>query len=141
MARNSICLWYNGTAEAAARFYAETFPNSVVTGVHLAPGDYPDGKQGGVLVVEFTVLGIPCIGLNGGPAFETQRGFFVSGHHGGSGRDRSLLERDRRQRRRREHVRVVQGSMGPVLADHPASAMAKRRPVATGRPPSALSTR
>ena len=68
MAKNVICLWYDGTAEAAARFYAQTFPNSAETAVHHAPGDYPAGKQGQVLTVEFTVLGVPCLGLNGGPA-------------------------------------------------------------------------
>jgi predicted 3-demethylubiquinone-9 3-methyltransferase (glyoxalase superfamily) len=75
MAKNVICLWYNGTAEEAARFYAQTFPNSEVTGVHHAPGDYPDGKQGQVLTVEFTVLGIPCLGLNGGPMFKHSEAF------------------------------------------------------------------
>jgi predicted 3-demethylubiquinone-9 3-methyltransferase (glyoxalase superfamily) len=75
MARNVICLWYDGTAEEAARFYARTFPNSTVTAVHHAPGDYPDGKQGQVLTVEFTVLGIPCLGLNGGPAFKPSEAF------------------------------------------------------------------
>lgn len=75
MAKNVICLWYNGTAEEAARFYAQTFPNSTVTGVHRAPGDYPDGKQGQVLTVEFTVLGVPCLGLNGGPAFRHSEAF------------------------------------------------------------------
>jgi predicted 3-demethylubiquinone-9 3-methyltransferase (glyoxalase superfamily) len=73
--KNTICLWYNGTAEEAARFYAETFPDSAVTAVHRAPGDYPDGKQGDVLTVEFTVMGIPCIGLNGGPAFPHSEAF------------------------------------------------------------------
>jgi len=68
MTKNTICLWYDKDAEAAARFYAETFPDSAVTAVHRAPGDYPSGKEGDVLVVHFTVLGIPCIGLNGGPA-------------------------------------------------------------------------
>lgn len=63
----TICLWYDKEAEAAARFYAETFPDSRVTGVHRAPADYPAGKAGDVLTVEFTVLGIPCMGLNGGP--------------------------------------------------------------------------
>jgi hypothetical protein len=66
MAKNTICLWYDKDAEAAARFYAETFPDSVVGAVHRAPSDYPSGKTGDVLVVEFTVAGIPCIGLNGG---------------------------------------------------------------------------
>ena len=66
-AKNTICLWYDRDAEAAARFYAATFPDSTVTAVHRAPGDYPSGKKGDVLTVEFTVLGIPCLGLNGGP--------------------------------------------------------------------------
>lgn len=70
-----ICLWYNGDAEAAARFYAKTFPDSRVGAVNRAPGDYPDGKQGDVLVVEFTVCGIPCIGLNGGPQFPQTEAF------------------------------------------------------------------
>lgn len=65
--RNTICLWYDGTAQEAAQFYASTFRDSAVTAVHRAPGDYPAGKEGDVLMVEFTVLGIPCLGLNGGP--------------------------------------------------------------------------
>ena len=75
MAKNVICLWYDGTAEEAARFYAETFPNSAVNAVHRAPGDYPAGKQGQVLTVEFTVVGVPCLGLNGGPAFKHSEAF------------------------------------------------------------------
>lgn len=75
MAKNVICLWYDGTAEEAASFYAKTFPNSTVTAVHRAPGDYPAGKQGQVLTVEFTVVGIPCLGLNGGPAFKPTEAF------------------------------------------------------------------
>ncbi len=75
MNKNTICLWYNGEAEAAARFYAETFPDSAVTAVHRAPADYPDGKAGDVLTVEFTVCGIPCIGLNGGPHFPQTEAF------------------------------------------------------------------
>ncbi|MDG5499621.1 VOC family protein [Marinobacter sp. BGYM27] len=67
--KNTICLWYNGDAEEAARFYADTFPDSSVDAVHHAPGDYPAGSEGDVLTVEFTVLGIPCLGLNGGDAF------------------------------------------------------------------------
>ena len=66
-AKNTICLWYDGGAEEAARFYAGTFPDSAVGAVHRAPGDFPSGKQGDVLTVEFTVMGIPCLGLNGGP--------------------------------------------------------------------------
>ncbi len=74
-AKNTICLWYDRDAEDAARFYAATFPDSSVGAVHRAPGDYPDGKQGDVLTVEFTVMGIPCIGLNGGPAFKQSEAF------------------------------------------------------------------
>ena len=74
-ARNTICIWYNNDAEEAARFYAETFPDSSVNGIFHAPGDYPSGKKGDVLTVQFTVLGIPCIGLNGGPAFKHTQAF------------------------------------------------------------------
>ena len=69
MAKNTICLWYNNDAEDAARFYAETFPDSEVTAVHNAPDDYPGGKKGDPLTVEFTVCGVACIGLNGGTVF------------------------------------------------------------------------
>jgi predicted 3-demethylubiquinone-9 3-methyltransferase (glyoxalase superfamily) len=75
MAKNVICLWYEGAAEEAARFYARTFPDSSVKAVHKAPGDYPDGKEGQVLTVEFTVVGVPCVGLNGGPAFRHSEAF------------------------------------------------------------------
>ena len=68
--KNTICLWYDGTALEAAQFYAKTFPDSAVGATHRAPGDFPDGKQGDVLTVDFTVMGIPCLGLNGGPAFK-----------------------------------------------------------------------
>ena len=73
--KNTICLWYDRNAEEAARFYAQTFPDSSVKAVHRAPGDYPSGKKGDVLTVEFTVLGIPCLGLNGGPAFKHSEAF------------------------------------------------------------------
>ena len=73
--KNTICLWYQGDALEAARFYAQTFPDSTVGQIHRAPGDYPYGKQGDVLVVEFTVAGIPCIGLNGGPHFQHNESF------------------------------------------------------------------
>ena len=75
MAKNTICLWFDKDAEEAARFYAETFPDSAVGAVIRAPGDYPDGKQGDVLVVEFTVAGVSCIGLNGGPTFKHNEAF------------------------------------------------------------------
>src|SRR6186997_2972910 len=74
-AKNTICLWYDKDAEAAARFYAATFPDSKVTAVRKAPGDFPSGKAGDVLTVEFTVLGIPCLGLNGGPMFKQSEAF------------------------------------------------------------------
>jgi len=73
--KNTICLWYDGTALDAATFYAKTFPDSAVGAVHRAPGDFPSGKEGDVLTVEFTVLGIPCVGLNGGSAFKHSEAF------------------------------------------------------------------
>ncbi|WP_460418953.1 VOC family protein [Pseudomonas sp. microsymbiont 2] len=73
--KNSICLWFDHDAEQAANFYARTFPDSQVTAVHKAPGDYPSGKAGDVITVEFTVMGIPCIGLNGGKAFTHSEAF------------------------------------------------------------------
>jgi predicted 3-demethylubiquinone-9 3-methyltransferase (glyoxalase superfamily) len=74
-AKNTICLWYDRDAEEAARFYAKTFPDSSVGAVLHAPGDFPSGKKGDPLTVEFTVLGIPCVGLNGGPAFKHSEAF------------------------------------------------------------------
>jgi len=73
--KNTLCLWFDGTAAEAAAFYAATFPDSAVGAVIHAPGDYPDGKAGDVLVVEFTVVGVPCIGLNGGPQFRHSEAF------------------------------------------------------------------
>jgi len=73
--KNTICLWFEKDAEQAARFYAETFPNSKVTAVHKAPTDFPGGKEGQVLTVDFTVCGIPCIGLNGGAMFKHSEAF------------------------------------------------------------------
>ena len=75
MDKNTICLWFNRDAEEAARFYSETFPNSGVNGVGLAPADFPGGKKGDVLTVNFTVLGIPCMGLNGGDTFKQTEAF------------------------------------------------------------------
>ena len=74
-AKNTVCIWFNDDAEEAAQFYARTFPDSFVRAVHHAPGDYPSGKKGDVLTVDFTVLGIPCIGINGGPAFTHTEAF------------------------------------------------------------------
>jgi 2-polyprenyl-6-hydroxyphenyl methylase/3-demethylubiquinone-9 3-methyltransferase len=74
-AKNTICLWYDNDAASAAQFYDKTFPNSSVTATHLAPGDYPAGKKGDVLTVEFTVMGIPCLGLNGGDAIKQSEAF------------------------------------------------------------------
>jgi len=75
MPKNTICIWYDKDAEAAARFYTATFPDSRMGAVHRAPSDYPSGKAGDPLTVEFTVAGIPCIGLNGGPAFKQTEAF------------------------------------------------------------------
>jgi len=75
MNKNTICLWYDNDAEGAAQFYAETFPNSSVGAVSRAPSDFPGGKQGDVLTVEFTVFGIPCLGLNGGDYFKQSEAF------------------------------------------------------------------
>jgi predicted 3-demethylubiquinone-9 3-methyltransferase (glyoxalase superfamily) len=73
--KNTICIWYDREAEEAARFYAATFPDSAVSAVHRAPADYPSGKAGDVLTVEFTICGIPCLGLNGGPRFPHTEAF------------------------------------------------------------------
>ncbi len=75
IAKNTVCLWYDGSAEEAAQFYAATFPDSSVDAVQRAPGDFPSGKEGDVLTVMFTVMGIPCIGLNGGSAFQHNEAF------------------------------------------------------------------
>jgi predicted 3-demethylubiquinone-9 3-methyltransferase (glyoxalase superfamily) len=73
--KNTICIWYDNEAEAAARFYASVFPDSRVDAVNRAPADYPSGKKGDVLTVDFTVAGIPCMGLNGGPMFKQSEAF------------------------------------------------------------------
>ena len=75
ISKNTICLWYDKDAEAAARFYATVFPDSAVGAVHRAPGDYPAGKEGDVLTVDFTVAGVSCMGLNGGPEFKQTEAF------------------------------------------------------------------
>ncbi len=78
----TLCLWYDKDAEEAAAFYAATFPDSRVGAVHRAPGDNPSGREGDVLTVDFTVLGIPCVGLNGGPAFPHSEAFSFQIHTG-----------------------------------------------------------
>jgi predicted 3-demethylubiquinone-9 3-methyltransferase (glyoxalase superfamily) len=75
LAKNTICIWYDRDAREAAEFYASVFPDSEVKAVHTAPGDYPSGKKGDELTVDFTVCGIPCLGLNGGPAFQQSEAF------------------------------------------------------------------
>ena len=75
MTKNTICVWYEKDAEEAANFYASTFPDSRVEAIHLAPADFPSGKKGQVITVQFTVVGIPCVGLNGGPMFKHSEAF------------------------------------------------------------------
>jgi predicted 3-demethylubiquinone-9 3-methyltransferase (glyoxalase superfamily) len=75
MNKNTICLWYDDGAEEAAQFYAQTFPDSTVSAVHRAPSDFPGGNEGDVLTVEFTVCGVPCLGLNGGDAIKQSEAF------------------------------------------------------------------
>ena len=75
VAKNTICIWYDNDAEGAARFYAETFPDTIIGDIDRAPSDNPSGKQGDVLTVQFSVMGIPCMGLNGGPAFKHSEAF------------------------------------------------------------------
>ena len=106
--KNTICLWFDKDAHEAARFYAATFPDSEVTAVPKAPGDYPGGKAGDVLTVEFTVLGIPCLGLNGGPEFSTARPF---------------PSRSQRTIRKR---RTATGTRSSVMAARKASAVGAR---------------
>lgn len=75
ISKNTVCLWYDGAALEAAEFYAKTFPDSAVMAVHRAPGDFPSGRQDDVLTVQFTVMGVPCLGLNGGPVFQHNEAF------------------------------------------------------------------
>lgn len=73
--KNLVCLWYDKDAQQAAEFYAATFPDTRVKAVHHAPSDYPGGKKGDVLTVDFTVMGVPCMGLNGGDTFQHSEAF------------------------------------------------------------------
>ena len=108
MAKNTICLWYDKDAEAAARFYAETFPDSAVGAVHRAPSDYPSGKEGDVLTVEFTVAGVLCLGLNGGPAFKHNEAFSFQ-----------IATDDQHET---DRYWMVQRQVGRLLANHAARA-------------------
>ena len=108
MAKNTICLWYDKDAEAAARFYAETFPDSSVGAIHRAPSDYPSGKRGDVLTVEFTVAGVACLGLNGGPLFKHSEAFSFQI----STEDQAETDRLGTHRRNGGQVRLMQGQMG-----------------------------
>ena len=116
--KNTICLWFDKDAHQAARFYAATFPDSKVTAVHKAPSDFPGGKKGDVLTVEFTVMGIPCLGLNGGPAFKHSEAFsfqVATDNQEETDRYWNAIVGNRRKGKR---VRLVQGPLGPLLADH-----------------------
>jgi predicted 3-demethylubiquinone-9 3-methyltransferase (glyoxalase superfamily) len=127
MAKNTIFLWYDKDAEAAARFYTKTFPDSAMGPVHRAPSDYPNGKRGDVLKVEFTVAGVACVGLNGGPQVKHNEAFSFQITTDDQERNRPLLERDRRQWWAGVCVRLVQGQMGSLLADHAARVDASHR--------------
>ena len=117
-AKNTICLWYDRDADDAARFYAETFPDSSVGAMHPAPGDFPSGKQGDVLTVEFTVMGIPCLGLNGGPAFKHNQAFsfqIATADQAETDRYWNAIVGNGGEE---SAVRLVQRQMGTVLADY-----------------------
>lgn len=116
--KNTICLWFDRDAETAARFYAENFPNSSVGAVHRAPGDNPSCKEGEVLTVEFTVMGIPCIGLNGGPGVEHTWAFSFQVATNDQAETDRYWECHCRQRWQGERVWLVQGQMGVELADY-----------------------
>ena len=120
MAKNTICVWYDKDAEAAARFYAKTFRDSAVGAIQRAPGDFPSGKKGDVLVVEFKVAGVSCIGLNGDPAFKHNEAFsFQIATDDQAETDRYW---NRRQWRPGKRMRLVQRQVGRVVANHAACA-------------------
>ena len=120
--KNTICLWFDREAVDAARFYADTFPDSSVGAIATAPSDFPDGKEGDVLTVEFTVVGVPCLGLNGGTAFQQSEAFSFQIATDDQDETDRLWNRDRQQRRPGERLRLVQGQVGRVVADHAARA-------------------
>jgi hypothetical protein len=135
--KNTICLWFDGTALDAANFYAATFPDSEVRAVHRAPGDYPSGKEGDVLTVDFTVLGIPCIGLNGGDTFRHSEAFSFqiatddqARPRGGQARVRGDDDdaQDRRRRDRSGRARLTSRQRVPMAASmHPQRGPRARR--------------
>ena len=117
--KNTICLGFDKDAREAARFYAATFPNSEVTAVHESPGDYPGGKEGDVLTVEFTVLGISCLGLNGGPEFTRSEAFsfqIATDNQEETGRYWNATSAIAARKVSAAGARTA----GPLLADHPA---------------------
>ena len=119
VAKIQPCLWFDGNAEEAARFYADTFPESRIGAVMRAPGDYPAGKQGDVLTVEMTILGMPFLLLNGGPEFKFNEAVsFQVATDDQAETDRYWKAIIDGRRRRREHVRLVQGPFRSVVADH-----------------------
>src|SRR4026208_385100 len=136
MGKNTICVWYDKDAEAAARFYAETFPDSAVEAIWRAPGDYPSGKKGDVLVVEFKVAGVSCIGLNGGPQFKHSEAFsfviatddqaetdrYWNAIVGNGGQESACGWGQGKGGGAGKRVRRVQGQVGRVVADHAACA-------------------
>jgi hypothetical protein len=128
MNKNTICLWYDHDAEEAARFYARTFPDSEVGAVLRAPSDYPAGRAGDLLTRRLHGLRRPVHWPERRNRAPAQRGVLVPDSDRRSGRDRQVLARHRRQRRRGKPVRLVQGQMGPVLADHAAGADRRARP-------------
>lgn len=120
--KNTICVWYDNGALEAATFYASLLPDSAVTAVHHAPGDYPDGKEGNVLTIEFTVCGVPCVGLNGGSAFKHSEAFSFQIQTEDQAETDRLWNAIVGNGGPGEPMRLVQGPLGHLLADQPAHA-------------------